>query len=605
MLSRLGRNSFWSPVFVIPVILIFTLPRIPDLFRLGGNPWLWLAASAIALAVLFGFLAVIQLVFLKRLLASGRHPFVNVAVMGVIGLARGANYGFMTSVFGLFETPNYAWMLPISAVVVIVLGILTFQTAGAMAENRELTEDLVAKREELLASQAELTAEADGEQARLRQDALAAISPRVASLTEMLSEPRADREQVASELASLVGTTLREHLNHVWLPAKPAREIRPAKLTLKDFGVLPKFRLRRQLEPTPIAGLIYLTAFTSMWQWAGWFGLLVMLMIMSAYWVIAKLVMAFIPHDFVIRSWVGLPLIVAFPAIILSPAEQVALAFLGPNANGERTLSYMTIFVAILSLTLAANRHLDFALERFRGELHEVNAALERDLAITRRRIWLMRRNWHLKLHGEFQGALTAILARLSTHPSSAIDSALVRSELDLALTALESEAMKPKPLGKTLRELSDTWRDVVRLKIGFSAQVETLLDDDDEARQCVAELIREAVNNASKHGKATELSLTLDRPNSDLITITAINNGLLVDDRTRGMGTQFYSDLCLNWSLENLPDASGVILHAEIPVRVGRSSGLGKHAGAKPAARLTTAAGVEPEVRSAARLSR
>lgn len=563
----MGRNSFGSPLFYVPVILIFSLPRIPDLLRLGGDPLLWLIATVVSLAVLFAALWVFQLTFLKRMLAKRRHPFINIAVMAAIGLARGANYGYVTSVFGLYESPNYAWMLTTPAVVVVVLGIVGFQLAGAIAENRELTLGLVAKRQQLLDSQAELEATADGEQARLKKDALEAIGPKMATLTALLTEPEADRNRIANELQSLAGSTLREHLNNIWLSPKTKGEMRSARLTLRDFGVLPRFRLRRQLEPTPIAGLVFLTAATTMWQWSGWFALLVMLMIVSAYFIVGKLIMALLPHELTIPTWFGLPLIIGFPTLMLSPAQEIALALLGPDANGERTLSYMTIFVPMLALTITANRHLDFALARYRSELSEVNAVLERDLAITRRRIWLMRRNWHLKLHGEFQGALTAILARLSMQPASAVDTELIRRELALALSALESDSMQPKPLAETIAELSETWHDVVEISSVHSPQVELLVDADDEARQSLAELMREAANNASKHGKASKMRIVLDRPDDHSIRLIAENNGLLVDRNTRGIGTQFYSDHCLNWSLENLPDGSGVVLTADIPL--------------------------------------
>jgi signal transduction histidine kinase len=585
----MGRNSFGSPLFYVPVILIFSLPRIPDLLRLGGDPLLWIIATVLSLVVLFAALWVIQLTFLKRMLAKRRHPFLNIAVMAAIGLARGANYGYVTSVFGLYESPNYAWMLTTPAVVVVVLGIVGFQLAGAIAENRELTLGLVAKRQQLLDSQAELEATADGEQARLKGDALEAIGPKMSTLTALLNEPEADRSRIANELQSLAGSTLREHLNNIWLSSKLSDELRPARLTLRDFGVAPRFRLRRQLEPTPIAGLVFLTAATTMWQWSGWFALLVMLMIVSAYFIVAKLIMALLPNELTIPTWFGLPLIIGFPTLMLSPAGEIALALLGPNDNGERTLSYMTVFVPILTLTISANRHLDFALARFRTELGEVNAVLERDLAITRRRIWLMRRNWHLKLHGEFQGALTAILARLSMHPSHAIDTELIRRELDLALQALESESITPKPLAATVNELRETWHDVVEISCTHSPQVELLINADDEARQSLAELMREAANNASKHGKASKMHIVLDRPDDHSIRLVAENNGLLVDRNTRGIGTQFYSDLCLSWSLENLADGSGVVLSADIPVAPLKAARSGKTKGrARDAARLS-----------------
>lgn len=584
----MGRNSFFSPVFVLPVVLIFMLPRIPDV-RLGGDPLLLIGASSLSLLIMFCLLAIIHFTFLRRALEKRPRPFLNLAVLALIGLGRGFGYGLSTDYLGLYASPNLPWALQISVAVVVVIGVMTFQVAGAIAENRELVAGPLASRQELIAGREELQQQTDSEQGRLRADALAAIAPKMSSLAGMLSDPESKRYQVAQELRDLVGTTLRDHLNHIWLAPKVSPSVRPARLTLRDFGVLPKFRLRRQLEPTPIAAITFLTALMSMWFWAGWFGVFLMLCITSAYWLIAKLVMAITPREFTIPTWLGLPLIVAFPTLLLSPAAEIALPFLGPNANGERILSYIVVFVPIVALSAAASRHLDFALERYRDELTEVNAVLERDLAIVRRRLWLLRRNWHLKLHGEFQGALTAILARLSMQPSVAINSDLIRRELALALEALESESIAPKPLADTIAELRETWHDVVEITGTLSPQVELLLDADDEARQSLAELMREAANNASKHGKASKMHIVLDRPDDHSIRLMAQNNGLLVDRHTRGIGTQFYSDLCLNWSLENLPDGSGVVLTADIPVAPLKAGRPGKTKGrARDAARLS-----------------
>jgi len=565
--GRMGGNGFTSLVFFSLMMAAFTLPRIGDILQDGGSPWLWIAASLAGLAAAYGVAFTALALFLKRAIAKRPRPLINLVVLAAMGATRGAVYGTTATYFGLMPHPDYWWRIPTSLLATLALGLLAFQIHGALGEHRGLTRELIQKRDELVQSKAMLSDTLAVEQKRLRDESLRAIEPRFQKITALLDDPKGADSELAAELKGLVGTTLREHLASIWVePLAPHKPKRP-RMTLADFAVARTFRLRRQLEPVPIALLVGLVAVPSFWRWSELLGLVALAGILVVTVAAIKLIMLLIPPDFEILSWLGIPIVAALPTFVLLFAGDVILPMLGTSETVERGVDNLFVLVPLLALSIASIRQLDFALNRYRTELTAENELLNDELAIVRRRLWLVRRNWHLKLHGEFQGALTAILARVSTRSLGEIDRGVLRRELDLALASIEGERDAPLPLRATIEQLKETWYDVVEINCTYSPQVAELLNSDDESRQCLSEMLRELVNNASKHGGATTVNIVLDRPHDRAVRIVASNNGLKVGPEHIGLGTKMYSEVCSSWSLENDESTGEVVLTADIPL--------------------------------------
>ena len=565
--GRMGGNGFTSIIFLSLFGAVFILPRITDILRYDGSPWLWLGASFAGIAAAYGIAFLALASFLQRAIAKRPRPILNILVLTAMGATRGTVYGSTATYFGLMPHPDLWWRIPTSILVSLTIGLIAFQIHGALGEHRDLTRGLIEKRDELLAGKALLSKTLAGEQERLRAESLRVIEPRFQKITSLLDAPVGADAEIAAELKGLVSTTLRDHLASIWVDPMPPRPLKKPRMTLADFAVARKFRLRRQLEPVPIFLLVGLIAIPSFWRWSELFGLAVLALVLGVAVFAIKLVMLAIPKDFEIRSWVGIPIVAALPTVVLELTAAVLLPFLGPNDTGERGVANVVIVIPLLALSIASIRQLDYALNRYRTELKDENELLNEELAIVRRRLWLVRRNWHLKLHGEFQGALTAILARVSTRLLSEIDRDVVRRELELALASIEGERDAPMPLGATVEQLKETWHDVVDINCTLSPQVAEILNADDESRQCVSEMLRELVNNASKHGEATAVNIVLDRPHDRAVRIVARNNGLRVEAKHIGLGTKMYDEICSNWSLTNDDRTGEVVLSADIPL--------------------------------------
>ena len=565
--GRMGGNGFTSLVFLSLMLAAFTLPRIGDILQDGGSPWLWLAASFAGLAAAYGVAFTALAIFLKRAIDRRPRPLLNLVLLAAMGATRGTVYGTTATYFGLMPHPDLLWRIPTSLLATLALGLLAFQIHGALGEHRILTQGLIEKRNELTEGRALIGEKLSGEQQRLREESLRAIEPRFQKIIALLESPEGADGELAAELKGLVGSTLREHLASIWVEPLVSRKLKKPRMTLADFAVARTFRLRRQLEPVPIALLVGLVAIPSFWRWSELLGLAALAGILVVTVAAIKLIMLAIPKDFEIRSWVGIPIVAALPTFVLLFAGDLILPMLGTSETGERGVDNLFVLAPLLALSIASIRQLDFALNRYRAELTAENELLNDELAIVRRRLWLVRRNWHLKLHGEFQGALTAILARVSTRSLAEIDRDVLRRELNLAIESIEGERDAPLPLRATVEQLRETWHDVVEINCTHSPQVADLLDSDDESRQCVSEMLRELVNNASKHGEATAVNIVLDRPHDRAVRIVARNNGLQVGPEHIGLGTKMYSEVCSSWSLENDEQTGEVVLTADIPL--------------------------------------
>jgi hypothetical protein len=70
------------------------------------------------------------------------------------------------------------------------------------------------------------------------------------------------------------------------------------------------------------------------------------------------------------------------------------------------------------------------------------------------------------------------------------------------------------------------------------------------------------------RHGEATEVSVSIDRTNDELLAIKISNNGRQLSSKlNRGVGSSMLDELTLSWSLVNNRAAATVDLEAMLPI--------------------------------------
>jgi signal transduction histidine kinase len=215
----------------------------------------------------------------------------------------------------------------------------------------------------------------------------------------------------------------------------------------------------------------------------------------------------------------------------------------------------ITVFRLLRETTVA----LDEAIAELRREVAELGGSLRHQQKMISR-----------ALHGPVQAAVTSSLHRLSNSPHLATDSDFaetLREHIQRSVEQLQSPEPSTTSLAQVLADTQEVWEGVTDITAEVSAETLAMIDERPSASYAVSELIREAVSNAVKHGKAHHItvSLTADRHNRTA-HLCVTNNGLSpASDSPPGLGSTLFDELCMEWAIQAAPE--GVVVTAQIPL--------------------------------------
>lgn len=181
-----------------------------------------------------------------------------------------------------------------------------------------------------------------------------------------------------------------------------------------------------------------------------------------------------------------------------------------------------------------------------------------------------LRKSISRALHGPVQEAIASSLRKLQDSPEVVNDPgffASVRDRIDAALQALNTSEATPVDVTQELDDLKEVWEGSVLIDATITQATSDMLARNPGTAQVVLEIVREACNNAIKHGDATEIHILIDHATTQsMVTLRVTNNGSPVaTDPQLGLGSQLFSDLSVDWALEN--HKHGVVLHLALPL--------------------------------------
>ena len=157
-------------------------------------------------------------------------------------------------------------------------------------------------------------------------------------------------------------------------------------------------------------------------------------------------------------------------------------------------------------------------------------------------------------LHGPVQTALYAATIRLTAKErlDTRVADEVIR-DLEAAMQRLESEAVEPLPLKDFVAEVSRVWGDGINLSFDQDESAIQALERNPTALACVTEVIREGVNNAIKHARATDVSIHVFMSEPMLVEVTVENATTAGAVRANpGLGTDVLMNVTHDWSLND-----------------------------------------------------
>jgi signal transduction histidine kinase len=554
--------------------LILFIPQVAfDVVAYGSGSWLWLPIWTCG-HLIIGFCAYfLRSVWLDKRLTEKPSATLNISIAAGLGAIRVTFIGYISFKLGLAPEFNLTARIIAGA----ILGSTVFIVLASVISSRTNYQDSLRK---LLATQRQIEAmrsakrnEAANLQSQWGISTRKVIEPKLEEIARSINNDsinESTRKEIIKDLQSLLdhqvkplSARLRSTTSYL-SDTKTFKGISPIRL----FAMTDRIKLDRYINPLlqffVLTGSIPFALYV--FQGPDWiplgFGIAAATTLLQ---FLNKLAVA--KRKFVSTKF---GLLVLFASIL----AQTGIGFLALHLSGLPNQTSVPVLALLFSaLTITTILHgLAVAFESnqvaFMRTLSRNNVRLLRELALLNQRLWVEKREWALRIHGTVQASLTASLVRLSgpTVPSSE-QLSKVRDHLSQATNGLIAAAAEPTDFRESMKVIKKTWSGIVKIKVDLKSDAAQKLIVDSWGGAISNEIIKEAVSNSFKHGKADLIKVHFEQPSKGVLEIVVQDNGRGITPRqASGLGSQILDEIAFPWSLENQP-TGGTILRAQIAI--------------------------------------
>ena len=536
--------------FAIPATVSGMLFDYP---RLGGGPipgWTLLVLAAIVAPIV-----VIEL--LSQLLGKSSwqkpRPWIVIGILTVAGLSRGAVFYFLGGAFGLVPADDLVFRMVGGPLYVGAIYMVGNYILLASIDHRRISSTLQEERANLKLSkqgfEAQLSNLRFAQMSRVRE----LLAPAIWELGKLLKDASLskDASRAIGALRQLNDEVVRP-LSHSMiqkfeLPALTKGVSQRSRLG--QFVLPSKVTLGSTLPVTAFAPFVAVISYSATSALLGPINALLAGVVVTA---ILTLELLFIKR-LIGKATVSLPVAVMSSLAVGSLLGattwvMVSYEFLAlPSDIGLQTLVFFIMTMIVFLMLGIAQMQRNQATE----ELEEAVEDLRLLTSQLRQQVWLSQKTLATELHGSVQSALNASAMRLALTPNpTPEDLDRVRQDIDNAMQRLGSnDYLDGQSIEELLEQICDLWEGSCEVDYRISEEASSALADDSAAAYCTLEVIREAVNNAIKHGdaKQIEIAAALD---AEVIELTVTNNGDATQLRTPGVGSALYQELALDHKL-------------------------------------------------------
>lgn len=510
-----------------------------------GEQLVLLASTQVAV---MGFLWLCRITVLRHA-AQRPRPVVTLMCFVGAGLARGVTAAVLHTVFLGPDTTRLGTRL--LAGVVAVVGFLV-PAAIIVASWRDYRD----RRAQLFIRQAQLAETAERLVADIAERDRSVVDRIRSELDRVLTgtDPRAQLQQLSQEVIRPLSHQLASEVDDATpRPVVPER-VRAAVVVDRATSGAP-------LMPITTAIAANVIAFLAIWVAYGvWLTLVYIAVVFTSgavlLWLANRLIAVVSGLRVIVRALV---MMIALVLVGLAVGE---LAYL---VLPERELTYSIIRGnAILFLAfgvgLALARAVSHELRQTLLDLEAADAQLTWQVARLRLVQWAQGARFARALHGPVQGSIALAVERLRAAPDDQVE---VLSQLRASLMeSLDGDAAASS-WPKGLERLRSSWAGVCRITVDETEVCGERLDADPDCREMALEIVSEAVSNAVRHGKASQVWITVNC-HVDRVDITVRDDGAGGLAERPGLGTRVLESCALAWSRD--PAAGTSTLQASLP---------------------------------------
>jgi signal transduction histidine kinase len=563
--SAAGPAAFSNSVLLqfAPVSILFVLASSPN--RVGGSPLEWLLLATVGYLVTVAILLAFRFTVLSA--DENRKPrplWTSIAFLSA-GAGRGLSIFFLGDALGIMSPEEFWYRLlggPLFVYgAIAVLAILQ----GSTNRHQKILDALELEKSEL----DELRGGIRERISSQRKELINKVQTQLAPLfQEMNAGTNSAAIKISQKLTDFVDAVVRPLSHNIGQESSFEISARDLNKRASRAKVRPQYLFKISVGMTIIPELSTFAA---------------------ASLIIASTTMIF-PDDVALATALSLISVYISTSILKRLLNRLTLitplAFLVSLIVGIASSLFLYLLLIIFGLLLSNAQLLQFAaaqmlvaaisfaiqLQRTRRlsaeqEMTGVVKNLEILNSQLRQELWLNRRKIASVLHGSVQSALYASAMRLAKVESPSADELQsVRDDLNAAISKLDS-LETGESIDEILNQIIGVWEGVVEIKAPvISADLSSALSDNQAAATCLAEVIREAVSNAVKHGDAKRIELKIEKTDRNLISVVVSNDGKpLSKQADTGYGSSILDEVALNWSLESTGELT--LLRAQIAV--------------------------------------
>jgi signal transduction histidine kinase len=507
--------------------------------------------------------------FWNRRAGSPIKPTWFIAAFLVAGALRGAFLEYLLNSMGALTHVGYAYRIWVGATNFGLAAWAWSALLGLAAEFAQQSRRLDAERTYLSRLQVEVDTQVTTS-TEIEIDAF-----REYLLANLKLKPKADAALVREQLHHTINEVIRPIVTQM-LAGRTAVRISNEPLSTERVSlenILRNLSVRASIQPLIQVALPLLATSAAAATIYSWPNAVEILLAMVVLWPSLLLLAKFTLADQLDRlPYLGrIAAIAALFFVTISPTAYLAAVF---PAQGQGAVVTPVIVIYAVTVGLAA------AFWRaYSDELNRVYLVRNRYLQQIRWKVAEVNsRSWHQQLHfarrvhGALQSEVAAMAIRLdqllgkSRVSQAKIDE--LRETLEDRVRVIFDAPDKHTNLAGVLTEIAETWEGICQVTVLLTDGDAHDITRDQIAVETALEIVREAISNAIRHGKARNITVSLELIHPDLVRVRVENDGLPVAEfpTGKGMGSKHLDECTVEHSI--IATERVTILLADVPFR-------------------------------------
>jgi signal transduction histidine kinase len=564
-LNRIGGPTALTwPVAAISLFWAMYISVGFDRVRFGTSPTGWFFVALVAHAVTILAAIPFRLTILPATQRRSK-PVQTLFVFAFLGLVRSTTVGELAINLDLVPSRELG-NRQIAGVITVTAG-LAFTTilVSALKERKSSLLELLAERSRLLELQRQAESLFEEKRLEVHQIIDKSIKPSLEEINQALGTGDNTKFLVAEKTTELITRLIDKQLRPISdLLHKPTLFADLEKNSIQVKAPIVRLRttisVKKLISPLSIYFAMAAVTTSGSVYFAGITAIVIGTVVYLPFLALALIGKFLIPENWKLNVWLALPVTViahlgaGFPSLLLIRVLD------GPYPGVGRQFVIGIFGFIFLAMFIAASRAVESELESFKSEFRKANAEAALILGNLNQRIWVNRKNTAQLLHGSVQAALTAANLRLKQEIVTSETVIKVREDISRAINSLTTANFSDLDIEDSFEELIDLWDGVCNIEIQIMPTLLNQIKKDVTAASCLNEFLKECVNNAIKHGDATEVDIKIRFIAPTAIEIEVLNNGRSWVDNKVGVGTKILDDVTTSWTRSRVDNGTQVL---------------------------------------------